>query len=68
MGSTIGNRKMKKNGLLNGAIIGGIYMVSIYLISSLLNSNFSLNGLSIIMIVVGMIFGLLGGIIGVNQK
>ncbi len=68
LGSTIGNRKMKKNGLINGAIIGGIYMISIYLVSSLLNSNFSLNGLSIIMIVVGMIFGVLGGIIGVNQK
>lgn len=68
IGSTIGNHKMKKNGLFNGAIIGGIYMISIYLISSLLNSNFSLNGLSIIMIVVGMIFGILGGIIGVNQK
>lgn len=68
LGSTIENRKMKKNGLINGAIIGGIYMISIYLVSSLLNSNFSLNGLSIIMIVVGMIFGVLGGIIGVNQK
>lgn len=67
VGSSIGNNKIKKNGLLNGALVGIIYMVIIYLISSLLNWRFSLNLQSIIMIVVGMIFGMLGGIIGVNR-
>ena len=67
IGSSIGNNKIKKNGLLNGALVGIIYMVIIYLISSLLNWRFSLNLQSIIMIVVGMIFGMLGGIIGVNR-
>jgi len=54
--------------LINGGIIGGVYILIIYLISSLLNWKFGLNIQSIIMIVVGIIFGILGGIIGVNQK
>lgn len=68
IGSTIGNNKIKKNGLLNGGLIGGIYILTIYLISSILNWKFSLNVQSIIMITIGMIFGILGGIIGVNKK
>lgn len=68
IGSSIGNRKIQKNGLINGALIGGIYILTIYLISSILNWRFSLAMQSVIMIIVGMIFGILGGIIGVNKK
>lgn len=68
IGSSIGNLKIKKNGLVNGALIGGIYIFTIYLISSILNWKFGLEIQSIIMIAVGMIFGILGGIIGVNKK
>lgn len=68
IGSSIGNIKIKKNGLLNGALIGGIYILTIYLISSILNWKFGLEIQSIIMIVIGMVFGILGGIIGVNKK
>lgn len=68
IGSSIGNIKIKKNGLLNGALIGGIYLLSIYLLSGIMNQNFSLSTQSIIIIVVGMICGMFGGIIGVNKK
>ena len=68
IGSSIGNYKMKKNGLLNGAIIGMGYIITIYLISSILNWKFSLNFKSIIMIMITIFFGILGGIIGVNKK
>ena len=68
IGSSIGNLKIKKNGLVNGALIGGIYIFTIYLISSILNWKFGLEIQSIIMIVIGMVFGILGGIIGVNKK
>lgn len=68
IGSSMGNIKIKKNGLLNGALIGGIYIIIIYLISSILNWEFGLKIQSIIMIVIGMIFGILGGVIGVNKK
>lgn len=68
IGSSIGNNKIKKNGLLNGALVGAIYILIIYIISSLLNWRFGLNLQSLIMIVVGMIFGMLGGVIGVNKN
>ena len=68
IGSTIGNYKIQKNGLLNGALVGLIYIVTIYLISSILNGYFTLNIASIIMIVLSILFGILGGIIAVNRK
>ena len=68
IGSSIGNVKMKKNGLLNGALIGCIYLLSIYLLSGIINQNFSLSTQSIIIIVAGMICGMFGGIIGVNKR
>ena len=68
IGSSIGNLKVKRRGLLNGAIIGGMYLILIYLISSILSGSFSLTLESIIMIVIAMIFGMIGGIIGVNKK
>lgn len=68
LGSSIGNIKIKKNGMINGGIIGGSYILILYLVSSILNWNFTLNMQSIIMIILGIIFGILGGIIGVNKK
>ncbi len=68
IGSTMGNRKIEKNGLLNGAMVGLIYILFLYLISSILNGNFSLNLASIIMIIVSIFFGILGGVVAVNKK
>ena len=68
LGSSLGNIKIKKNGLINGGIIGAIYIITIYLISSILNWKFSLNLQSIFMIIIAIVFGILGGIIGVNRK
>lgn len=68
IGSTIGNLKMNKNGLLNGGAIGGIYLISIYIISSIISQNFAINTQSIIMIIIGIICGMFGGIIGVNSR
>ena len=67
VGSSLGTKKLKKNGLINGAIIGGTYIFVIYIISSLLNSNFSIDLISLIMIAVGIVGGILGGIIGINS-
>jgi putative membrane protein, TIGR04086 family len=53
---------------MNGGIIGGIYILLLYIVSSLLNWKFSLNIQSMLMIVIGIVFGILGGIIGVNKK
>ena len=66
IGSSLGTRKLHKNGMISGGIIGGSYILLLYLISSTLNSNFSINWISIIMIIVGLIGGIFGGVIGVN--
>jgi len=68
IGSSIGNTKLKKNGILNGGIIGGIYFIIMYLISSTIKMDFSINMQTIIIILVGIGLGILGGIIGVNKK
>ena len=68
IGSSISNIRIKKNGILNGALIGGGYILILYLLSSILNARFNLYIQSIIMISVGVVFGILGGIIGVNKR
>ena len=60
--------KLKKQGMLNGGIVGFIYILSIYIISSIWLSNFSIDLESIIMIIVSIITGMIGGIIGINIK
>ena len=68
IGSSLGTKKLTKNGLLSGGIIGASYILLLYLFSSTVNSNFSINWVSIIMIIVGLIGGIFGGVIGVNTK
>ena len=67
IGANISTRKLNKNGMLNGALIGGIYILLIYLISSIINSQFSINIYSIFLIIFGIIAGLIGGILGINS-
>ena len=68
VGSIISSRQISKNGIFNGGIVGLIYVLTIYLISSLLNGNFAINLQSIIMIIVAVASGIIGGIIGVNKR
>lgn len=66
IGSMLVMRNINKNGMVNGAIIGGTYVILLYLISSILNTGFGMNMYTIIMIIAGIISGIIGGIIGVN--
>ncbi len=68
IGSQITTSSIKKNGILNGILVGAIYIIMLYLLSSAISKNFSLNNYSIIMIATSIIIGGLGGIIGVNRK
>lgn len=68
IGSMISTRKIRKNGILNGGMVGLIYIIILYLISSLFLAGFSLTFNSFIMLVVGIITGMIGGIIGVNTN
>lgn len=66
--SQISTRKIRKNGIVNGGIIGGIYIIVLYLISSVVTGNFSLGVNAIVMIIASIIAGMFGGVIGVNAK
>ena len=66
MGGTISSRKMKKNGLIYGGIVGLVYVLALYVASSISMVGFSLSANSFIMLTVGVITGIIGGIIGVN--
>ena len=62
-GSYFSTRKIQQNGILNGAIVGIVYMLILYIISSMIFMDFSLELSSLIMIGCGMIAGIIGGII-----
>lgn len=66
IGSSISTLKIKKNGLLNGSLVGIIYILTIYIISSLTGTGFECNINTIIMMASCVVAGMLGGIIGVN--
>lgn len=68
IGSSLSMTTIRKNGIINGAIIGLIYIAVIYLLSSIIEKDFSLNTYSIIMITSSVLAGALGGIIGVNRS
>lgn len=67
IGSSISSMKIKKQGMINGALVGLIYMLFIYILSNILLTGFTFNIQSIIMILVGIIAGIIGGILGVNM-
>ena len=66
IGSSMSSIHIKKQGMLNGGLIGLIYMLFIYILSSIFLVGFELNLNCILMITTGVITGMLGGIIGVN--
>ena len=68
IGSSISSINIKKQGMINGGIVGLIYMLILYIVSSLVSMRFELNVHSIIMLITGIVAGMLGGIIGVNLK
>ena len=66
IGSIISALNINKNGILNGALVGAIYMITIYVLSSIFFSGFEMNVQSMVMIGVSILAGMIGGIIGVN--
>ena len=67
IGTAVSTWKLTKNGILNGGLVGLLYMLILYLVSSSLGTGFALNTNAIIMMVLGTIAGMIGGIIGVNS-
>ena len=68
VGTILESRKIVKNGIWLGGIIGLVYVLILYIISSLLNVDFSINTQSFILILVAIFSGMIGGIIGVNNR
>ena len=68
VGSSISSMHIKRQGMVNGALVGLIYMLTLYVLSSIFLSSFEINLKSVIMIGVGILAGMIGGIIGVNMK
>lgn len=66
IGSMISTRKIKKNGLINGGLVGLIYIITLYIVSSLFLAGFSITFNSILILIIGATMGMIGGIIGVN--
>ena len=68
IGGFVITKKLDQKGIVYGSILGICYMLILYLISSIMNFNFSLNLNAVIMIAVGVFGGAIGGILGVNLK
>lgn len=66
IGAFLASKKIRKKGIILGALIGFAYMLLMYIISSLMNMDFTINLNSIIMIGFGVVGGAIGGILGVN--
>lgn len=67
IGSSFAVIKIKENGLINGGLVGLIYILVLYLLSSIFSTGFGMTGYSFSMIVFNVIIGMIGGIIGVNM-
>lgn len=64
IGSMISSRKVRKNGILNGCTVGFIYILTIYLLSSLFVTGFvGFSWYSFITVVVAVLTGAIGGIL-----
>ena len=68
IGTSFSMAKAKKNGMLYGGMVGFVYMLLLYLISSSFTGDFTITVTSGIMIGGAILAGAVGGIIGVNRK
>ena len=66
LSSSLAMIQMKENGLMNGALVGVLYVLLLYVISSIFVTGFGLNGYAIGTIALSVIIGMMGGVIGVN--
>lgn len=68
IGSSISSINLKKQGMIKGGLVGLIYVLFLYIISSIFLSGFALTSKTIWMIIIGIVTGMIGGIIGINMK
>ena len=68
IGSASCTKKANSQGLVWGSIVGLIYSIILYLISSLLFVGFSVPLSTFYLFALSILFGAIGGIIGINLK
>ncbi len=66
VGSTMLSKKIKEKGLLMGAIFGILYVLIVYLFTSLAYTGFFISNTLGIYLAVAVLSGVIGGVIGVN--
>ncbi len=65
---SVSTRGIRNKGWLNGSIVGLIYMIILYLISSLVYNNYNIDRYVITMTAIGILAGAIGGILGINTS
>ncbi|MCX8130232.1 MAG: TIGR04086 family membrane protein [Clostridia bacterium] len=64
----VSSRNVGSKGWLNGAIVGFIYVLVLYFLSSIILRDISINRSVISMTAIGILAGSIGGIVGINIK
>lgn len=64
----VATRGVKSKGWLNGGIVGLVYMIILYFLSSIVYKNFSIDKYVVTMTIIGVLAGAIGGIVGINIK
>ena len=64
----INGKKSNEKGWLTGCITGFVYMFILYIAGSLIFKTPNISSYGIIMIIIGMLSGITGSIIGINNK
>lgn len=59
-------KNKKEKGIIFGSLVGIVYILCLYILSSIILLDFSLTINSLIFIVFGILGGAVGGILGVN--
>ena len=68
LGSIYMSLKVKKNGWLNGAVVGLLYIIILIIIGSIFIDTFKLDSFILLRSVISIITGIVGGMIGINLR
>lgn len=65
---SVSAKEVRSRGWLNGGVVGFIYMLVLYIFSSLVFKNFTIDKYVVTMSLIGILTGAIGGIAGINIK
>ena len=64
----VSTKGVRNRGWLNGSIVGLVYMIILYILSSLVYNDFTIDKYVVTMTIIGILAGAIGGIVGINTK